>query len=96
MTLLITMSLSGLNGLCYYPICTDEYFHWDGSYKAALDFMKERQVNPLEIDCESMQDDFSSYVFEQIKKDGRIIIRGKDTDGFDIQIKNMISFTYNK
>jgi len=86
MTLLITLSLSALNGMSYYPVCTNEYFHWDGSYKAAITFLKEHQVDPITVDDESMQDQFASYVYETIKEKNRLVIKGVDKDGFDIQI----------
>lgn len=86
MTLLITLSLSAFNGMCYYPVCTNEYFHWDGRYETALAFLKEHQVDPITVDDESMQDQFASYVYETIKENNRLVIKGVDKDGFDIQI----------
>ena len=86
MTLLVTISLSAFNGLCYYPVCTNEVFHWDGRYETALAFIKEHQVNPITVDYKPMQEDFANYVYEAIKEKNALVIRGKDTDGFDVQI----------
>ena len=84
MNLLITITISAFNGLMVYNVCEQELFNWNGTYESALEFLNNKEVDPLPIEDKSEQKLFTNHIFSVLKKDGAIQIQGINTDGFDI------------
>ena len=84
MNLLITITISAFGGLMVYNVCEQELFNWNGTYESALEFLNNKEVNPLPIEDKYEQELFTDHVFSILKKDGAIQIQGVNTDGFDI------------